>query len=202
MKTRYLPLVVLLAAPAWLAACSETPPAEPPPQPPPAPVQSAEPAAAAPAVTAAPEVAPTPPPAPPKPGKEKIVGKWQFSFEGDPKAKADEDAKKKFPKDKDQAKRDAFIAKIADQAGGEWIEFVDGSYVSHVTDKGKDKIILKIKYEITKDDNTKISMKPTGKDEISKKELKIDEIAVSFTDDNTIAMVDPKKKMTLVFKRK
>ena len=140
-----------------------------------------------------------PPPA--RPGKEKIVGQWQFSFEGDPKAKADEAAKKKFPKDKDQAKRDAFVQKIADEAALEWIEFADGYYVSHTTPKGKDKVILRIKYEIGSDDNTKVSLKPTGKDEISKKTVKEVEFAISFTDDNTIAFVDPKKG-TLVFKRK
>src|SRR5262249_51031779 len=109
--------------------------------------------------------------------------------------------KKKFPKEKDQPKRDAFLQKIADEAAGEWIEFADGYYVSHVTAKGKDKVILKIKYEVTKDESSKLTMKPAGKDEISKKELK-DEVSVAFTDENTIAMLDPKKKMTLVFKRK
>jgi hypothetical protein len=202
MNTRYLPLVVLLTVPAWIAAC-ETPPADPPPQPAatapadptPPPVVTADPTPPAPAVVEA-------PPPPPKPGKEKIVGQWQFSFEGDPKDRADADAKKKFPKDKDQAKRDALVSKIAAEAAGEWIEFVDGYYVSHVTVKGKDKIIVKVKYDVAKDESSKISMKPTGKDEISKKPLKIDEVSVAFTDDNTIALADPQKKMTLVFKRK
>jgi hypothetical protein len=188
--------------PAWLAACAETPPADPPPQP--AATAPADPAPP-PVVTADP--APPPPqvveaPPPPKPGQEKIVGQWLFSFEGDPRTRAEDAAKKKFPKDKDQAKRDAQIAKIAESAAGEWIEFVDGYYVSHVTLKGKDKVILKVKYDISKDDSSTISMKPTGKDEISKKVVKIDEVSVSFTDDNTIAMLDPQKKMTLVFKRK
>jgi hypothetical protein len=202
MNPRYLALVALLTIPAW-AACGEEPAAQPPPQPSAAP--SAEPAPVAataePAPPPPPEPAPPPPP-PPKPGKEKIVGKWQFSFEGDPKAKADEAAKKKFPKDKDQAKRDAFVQKIADDAAGEWIEFVDGAYVSHTTPKGKDKVVLRVKYEIGSDDNTKISMKPVGKDEISKKVPKDVVWAISFTDDNTIALVDPKKGMTLIFKRK
>lgn len=202
MKIRSLPLVALMIVPVWLAACADPPAPEAPPQP------TADHAAA---TTAAPTVAetaapaPTPPPAPeppPKPGKERIVGKWQFAFEGDAKAKAEADAKKKFPKDKDEKKRDDFVKKVADEAAGEWIEFADGHYVSHVTAKGKDKVVLKVKYEITKDESGKVVMKPVGKDEISKKELKDVEFTVNITDDNTIALVDPKKNMTLVFKRK
>jgi type IV secretory pathway VirB10-like protein len=202
MNPRYLALVALLTIPAW-AACGEEPAAQPPPQPSAAPaVEPAPPPAVVTAEPTPPPAEPAPPPAPPpKPGKEKIVGKWQFSFEGDPKAKAEEAAKKKFPKDKDQAKRDAFVQKIAEEAALEWIEFAEGHYVSHTTPKGKDKIILKVKYEIGSDDNTKIGMKPSGKDEISKKELKNVEWSITFTDDNTIAIVDPKKG-TLVFKRK
>ncbi len=204
MKTRYLPLVVLSMVPAWLAACAENPAPQTPAEPAPATTAAAPPVTAETAAPPAPAPTPAPVPVadpPPKPAKEKIVGKWQFSFEGDPKTKAEDEAKKKFPKDKDQAKRDAQIAKIAESAAGEWIEFVDGSYVSHVTEKGKDKIVLKIKYDVGSGDNAKLSLKPTGKDEISKKELK-DEMAIAFTDDNTITVLDPKKKMTLVFKRK
>lgn len=201
MKTRYLSVLVL----SLVAACAEPPPPEPPPQPtaaPAAPPPTAEATPPAPPPTA--EPAPTPPPAPPKPGKEKIVGKWQFSFEGDPKGKAEEEAKKKFPKDKDQAKRDAHLAKIAAEAAGEWIEFADGYYVSHVTVKDKDKVILKVKYDVTKDESGKLGMKANGKDEISKKEVKDmkDELTITFTDDNTISLFDPKKKLNLVFKRK
>ena len=200
MKTRFLPLMVLLTVPAWLAACADPPPAEPPPQP--AAQPAPEPPAAPPTADVTPPQPPAAPEPPPKPGKEKIVGKWQFSFEGDPKARAEDDAKKKFPKDKDQAKREAHLKKIADAASGEWIEFKDGYYVSHVTLKGKDKVVLKVKYDVSKDENTKLSMKPNGKDEISKKELPKDvEFAIGFADDNTIQLVDPKKGMTLTFKR-
>jgi hypothetical protein len=194
--------IVLLTIPSW-AGCGEAPAPQAPPQaaPPASAEAPAAPAASDPAPAATPEQ-PAPPPAPPKPGKEKIVGKWQFSFEGDPKAKADEAAKKKFPKEKDQAKRDAFVQKIADDAAGEWIEFGDGYYVSHTTPKGKDKVVLKVKYDIGSDDSTKIAMKPVGEDEVSKKQLKDVEFAITFTDDNTIAMVDPKKNMMMVFKRK
>jgi len=180
---------------------------ENPPQPTAAP--SADPAPTASAANTA-AVAPTATPTatavveappPPKPAKEKIVGKWQFSFEGEAKAKAEEEGKKKFAKEKDTKKLDAFMKAYEEEAAGEWIEFVDGTYVSHVTDKGKDKIVLKIKYEVTKDDNTSLTTKPVGKDEISKKEIK-EEITVTFKDDNTITMMDPKKKITLTFKRK
>lgn len=194
MKTRILPLFALL----MVAACADPPAPETPAQPTAAPEASAAP-------TVAETAAPAPPPvveAPPaKPGKEKIVGKWQFSFEGDPKTQAEDAAKKKFPKDKDQKKRDAHVQKIADAAAGEWIEFADGEYISHTTVKGKDKVVLKIKYEVAADESSKITMKPVGKDAISKKAMK-DEVSVAFTDDNTITMMDPKKKMTLTFKRK
>lgn len=205
MKARWLPLVLVFAVPAWAVACAETPPPEVAPQP----AATAD-ATAAPTADPAPTAAPTAAPAadppaaqapPPKPGKERIVGKWQFSFEGEPKANAEAEAKKKFPKDKDQAKRDAHLKKIADEAAGEWIEFEGGYYISHTTPKGKDKVVAKIKYEVAKDDANALTMKPTGKDEVSKKELK-DEVSITFTDDNTIHMVDPRKKITLVFKRK
>jgi hypothetical protein len=195
-------------------ATKATPSAEPSAAPSAAP--TAEPAATP---TAAPSAAPTsapttaaatPPPAPaPKPGKELIVGTWQFDFSGEPKTKAEEDAKKKAGKD--EKKLAALMKEVEEAAAGEWIEFTkDGYYVSHVTEKGKgkdakptDKVILKIKYEITKDEKGAVSMKPVGKDEISKKEMKdLGEIPVTIKDDNTIEIKDPKKKMTLVFKRK
>ena len=93
------------------------------------------------------------------------------------------------------------MKKVEEAAAGEWIEFADSFYVSHVTEKGKDKVVLKVKYDVVKDENTSLTMKPNGKDEISKKELK-DEVTVTFKDDDTISMVDPGKKITLVFKRK
>jgi len=209
MNMRRLPFVMLLSVSALAVACGDPPPVETPPQPTGEPAATAAPTAAetaAPTATAAATAAPTATaaveaPPPPKPAKEKIVGKWQFSFEGEPKAKAEEAAKKKFPKDADQAKRDAEVKKVEEAAAGEWIEFVDGFYVSHVTEKGKDKIVLKVKYDVVKDENTALTMKPNGKDEISKKELK-DEVTVTFKDDDTISMVDPGKKITLVFKRK
>lgn len=202
MSFRRLSVIALLACPMWLLACTETPPPRPveqapavPPTDPPATVPTDPTPAVAPPVV---EAKPTPPP---KPGKEKIVGKWQFSFEGEPKAKAEEDAKKKFPKEKDAAKREAMLKQIADAASGEWIEFAEGFYVSHATVKGKDKVVMKMKYDVSKDEGGKLAMKGVGKDEVSKKEMK-DEIAVAFVDDDTITMADPKKKVTLTFKRK
>ncbi|MDI3291263.1 hypothetical protein QHF83_48590, partial [Polyangium sp. 15x6] len=159
-------------------------------------------AAAAPAPTqAAPAPAPEPAPAP-KPGKERIVGQWQFDFSGEPRAAAEADAKKKAGKD--EKKYAALLKEIEDAAAGEWIEFTaDSMYVSHVTEKGKDKVILKVKYEVVKDENGAVVMKPAGKDEISKKEMPKElEITITLKDDKTLELVDPKKKMTLVFKRK
>jgi hypothetical protein len=207
MNMRRLPFVMLLTVSAWSAACSDPPPVDTPPQPTgSASVDAAPSAVPAVSATAAATTAATTAPVvetpivAPKPAKEKLVGKWQFSFEGEPKA--EEEGKKKFAKEKDTKKLDAYMKGIEDEAAGEWIEFADGTYISHVTEKTKDKVILKVKYDVTKDDNTSLTMKPNGKDEISKKELKDLEITVKFVDDNTISMVDPKKKMTLVFKRK
>ncbi|HVK65477.1 MAG TPA: hypothetical protein VM694_13430, partial [Polyangium sp.] len=121
---------------------------------------------------------------------------------GEPRAAAEADAKKKAGKD--EKKYAALIKEVEEAAAGEWIEFtVDSMYVSHITEKGKDKVILKVKYEVAKDENEAIVMKPAGKDEVSKKEMPKDlEIAVTFKDDKTIELKDPKKQMTLVFKRK
>ena len=144
----------------------------------------------------------TPPPAPSKPAKDKIVGKWQFSFEGEPKAKAEEEGKKKFAKEKDSKKLDAFMKEQEDAAAGEWIEFTADTYTSHVTEKGKDKVVLEVKYEVVKDEKDSLTTK-AGKDKpkVGKIDAKA-EITTKFRDDDTIEMKDPVKGITLVFKRK
>ncbi len=211
MNMRRLPFVLALTVSGWAVACSDTPPADNPPQPTGTATASAAPTSmetAAPTATAAMTAAPTataevaPPPPAPKPGKEKIVGKWQFSFEGEPKAKIEEEAKKKFAKEKDTKKFDAFMKQHEEEAAGEWIEFSADTYTSHVTDKGKDKVVLEVKYEIVKDDNTTLVTK-AGKDKpkVGKIDPKV-EISTMFKDDNTIEMTDPVKKIKLVFKRK
>lgn len=205
---RKIPLSSLLPlAAAWsLVACADPPAAENPPQPTATAEASATAtaeatASAAPVTTSAPTASAKVEAPPAKPLKEKVVGKWQFSFEGEPKTKAEEELKKKFAKEKDTKKLDAELAKLSEAAAGEWIEFEGGNYVSHVTEKGKDKVVLKVKYEVTKEEGSKLTMKPSGKDEISKKELK-DEVTLTFIDDNTISMFDPGKKLNLTFKRK
>jgi hypothetical protein len=217
MNMRRLPFVMLFAASALAVACADTPSGENPPQASGAPVDTgaapvdtgAAPSAmpsAAPAMTAAPAASSAaveaPPPPAAKPSKERIVGKWQFSFEGEPKAKAEADAKKKFPKDADQAKRDAEVKKVEEAAVGEWIEFTADTYTSHVTEKGKDKVVLEVKYEVVKDEKDSLTTKP-GKDKpkVGKIDPKL-EITTKFRDDNTIEMKDPVKGITLVFKRK
>jgi hypothetical protein len=211
MNMRRLPFVLALTVSGWAVACSDTPAADNPPQPTGTATASAAPTmteTAAPTATAAMTAAPTataevaPPPPAPKAGKEKIVGKWQFSFEGEPKAKAEEEGKKKFPKDKDAKKLEAFIKGIETEAAGEWIEFSADTYTSHTTEKGKDKVVLEVKYEIVKDDNTTLVTK-AGKDKpkVGKIDPKV-EISTTFKDDNTIEMTDPVKKIKLIFKRK
>jgi hypothetical protein len=219
MKANRRMLVALVSLVMLGAACGggSTPQADSPEQPtdtaatPTAPSTpesaTTPPANTAPATQAAPPAAAQPQaaaPAAPKPGKERIVGKWQFDFSGEPRAAAEADAKKKAGKD--DKKLAELMKEIEATAGGEWIEFTappEAQYISHITEKGKDKVILKVKYEVTKDENGTLVMKPAGKDEVSKKDLPKDlEIPVTFKDDNTIEMKDPKKKMTLIFKRK
>ena len=215
MNMRRLPFVMLFAASAWAVACSDTPPADNPAQPSGTPSTDAAPmtsgAAAAPTETAgamtsaapaASSAAATTPPPAAKPSKERIVGKWQFSFEGEPKAKAEEEGKKKFAKEKDSKKLDAFMKEQEDAAAGEWIEFTADTYTSHVTEKGKDKVVLEVKYEVVKDDNTSLTTK-AGKDKpkVGKIDAKA-EITTKFRDEDTIEMKDPVKGITLVFKRK
>lgn len=212
MNMRRLPFVLALTVSGWAVACSDTPQADNPPQPTgtatasaaPTVMETAAPTATA-AVTAAPTAtaeAVTPPPVV-KTGKEKIVGKWQFSFEGEPKAKAEEEGKKKFAKEKDTKKFDAYMKGIEEAAAGEWVEFTADTYTSHVTEKGKDKVVFEGKFEIVKDDNTTLVAKP-GKDKpkVGKAPPAGTEITTTFKDDNTIEMMDPGKKMKLVFKRK
>jgi hypothetical protein len=213
MNMRRLPFVMLLSVSALAVACGDPQPAENPPQPTSTPTAEPAPTAvetAAPTATAAATAAPTATavveaPPPPKPAKERIVGTWTFSFEGEIKAKKEEELKKKLgAKEKDAAKLDAKVAeeikKIADEAAGEWVEFKDGYYVSHVTEKGKDKVVLKVKYAIVKDDTGSVTMKADGKPDVGKMDPKM-EVTVTLKDDNTLEMPDPKKG-TLVFKRK
>ena len=206
MNMRRLPFVMLLSVSALAVACGDPPPPENPPQP--TAVPTAEPAPTA-AVTAEPEPAPTATavveaPPPPKPAKERVVGTWTFSFEGDVKAKKEEELQKKFAKEKDEAKRAAKVEeelkKIEAEAAGEWVEFTDGYCVSHITEKGKDKVILKVKYEIVKEEADSVTMKAGGKPEVGKMDPKM-EVTVTLKDDNTLQMPDPKKG-NLIFKRK
>jgi hypothetical protein len=218
MKANRRMLVALMSLVVLGAACGggETPPADSAPQPidnaTTSPAPTPQPATTPPATDAAPtQAAPAAAapqaaaPAAPKPGKERIVGKWQFDFSGEARAAAEADAKKKAGKD--EKKLADLLKEVEAAAAGEWIEFTgapDAQYISHVTEKGgKDKVVLQVKYEVAKDENGTLVMKPAGKDEVSKKDMPKDlEIPVTFKDDNTIEMKDPKKKMTLIFKRK
>jgi hypothetical protein len=204
MNMRRLPFVMLLSVSALAVACGDPQPAENPPQP--TNVPTAEPAPTM-TATAEPEPAPTAAvetPPPPKPATERIAGTWTFSFEGDVKAKKEEELKKKYAKEKDEAKRAAKIEedlkKIEAEAGGEWVEFKDGHYVSHVTEKGKDKVVLKVKYAVVKEEANSVTMKADGKPEVGKMDPKM-EVTVTLTDDNTLQIPDPKKG-NLIFKRK
>lgn len=209
MNNRRLSYGLLLSlATTLVAACGgETPPAEQPPQPSgapsgeaatgPAPASSGTPEASA---SATPAVEPVPIP-PTKAAKEKWVGKFAQDFSGDVKDAFEADAKKKFAKEKDTKKHDEAAKKAADAVA---VNVIENTADTHTfTSKGK--VVHKIKFEVSKDEPTALTIK-LGKDEATKKDLKGAEVSITFTDDNTFTMKDPtakdpKKAQTLVFKR-
>jgi hypothetical protein len=208
MNNRRLSYGLLLTlATTLVAACGgETPPAEQPPQPSeaptteaatgPAPAGSGAPAAGA---SATPAVE-APPPA--KPAKEKWVGKFAQDFSGEVKDAFEADAKKKFAKEKDTAKFDEASKKKAEEVATNVIENTADTHT--FTSKGK--VVSKVKFEVSsKDDPANLTIK-LGKDEATKKDLKGAEVTITFADDNSFSMKDPtakdpKKALTLVFKR-
>lgn len=184
-----------------LAACGEPPPPEAPPAvpppPDPQPVKTAEPApsAVASAPAAAPAPAPEPPP-PPKPLKEQVVGKWQFDLTGEARAFHEAEARKKAGKD--EAKFQKLMKEIEAASAKEWIELTADTYTSWVGEK----IEAQMKYEVVKEENGVLTVKPV-KDLVAKKDIKGDmTVPVSIKEDGTLSMFDPKKKINLIFKRK
>ena len=196
-------LLVSLAAAAMMIGCESTPPADAPPQPTGAPADTAAPTQTA---AAEPPPAPTPPPEPPpppaKPAKEKFAGKFAQEFAGDVAATAEEAAKKAGGAKKDQKKIDAALekAKKAFTDNGSMIENTGDT----ITWSVKGKAAHTISYKVEKgDDPTNLTLK-LGKD--GKKDLKGQELSVTFKDDNSFEMVDPfpakgKTAAKLVFKR-
>lgn len=185
------------------AGCGEPPPPETPPpaEPPPAPTEPAKPAettAAAPppaATTAAPAAAPAPAPAP-KPLKERVIGKWQFELSAESRAYHEANIRKKTGKD--EAKFAKAMKEVEEAATKEWIEMTADTYTSYVGDK----IDAQMKYEVVKEEGNTLTVKPT-RDLVAKKDIKGDmTVAVSLSDESTLVMFDPKKKINLTFKRK
>jgi hypothetical protein len=186
-----------------MVACGgDEPKVETPPQPsataeatPPAPTATAE---ATPPPTATAD--PTPPPPPPKPAKEKFAGKFVQDFSGEVQKNADEAAKKAAGKaDKDGKKYNAAMEKAKAAAAENTLENTD----KQLTWSLKGKAAHTVSFEVANSSENSLSLK-LGKD--GKKDLKGQAVDISFSDDNTFSMKDPfakdpKKAVTLVFKR-
>ena len=206
--------LLLTLATTFMAACGgEAPTVEGAPQPSGTP--SAEPVASAtPASSGSPDITPppagsgtaatkdtTPPPPAAKPAKEKWVGKFAQAFEGQVKDEWDAANKAKFAKEKDTKKHDEAAKKQADELAQVVIENTADTHT--VSIKGKP--AHKIKFEVGKGDDSSLTIK-LGKDDQAKKDLKGQEITITFKDENTFELKDPwakdpKKAQTLVFKR-
>jgi hypothetical protein len=204
MNTRRLSFGLLFTFATALAACGgEAPPPETPPPPPPAapepPAAPAEPAAAGPGAEG-PAGGKKEEPAPaPKAAKDKVQGKWGFDFSGEVRAKAEEDAKKKAgAADKDGKKFQELMKKEEDKHAKQHMEVSGDTW----TVFDGDKPVMKVHYDIGKDEGSTLTIK-LGKDEVTKKDWKGQELVVSFKDDNTISVPDPKdaKKAPTSYKR-
>lgn len=213
MNIRRLSYGLLLTTATALVACGE--PAQPEtPQggtttaadttaaPTPTAAETATPVPTATATATASATAETPPPPPAKQAKEKLVGKFTQSFEGDVKDAADAAAKKAAGKaDKDGKKYNAAMEKATKA-------FNDNASTVENTDKTltwslKGKPAHSVTIEIGSGDTGSVTIK-LMKD--GKTDLKGREVAITFSDDDTFSMVDPfakdpKKAQKLVFKR-
>lgn len=195
-------LLATLAGAALMIGCESTPPADAPPQPTGAPADTGAPAMTA-TAEAPPPPPPEPPPPPPKPAKEKFVGKFVQEFAGDLASIAEDAAKKAGGKKGDQKKIDAALEKSKKTFA------TNNSMVENTGDTitwmVKGKAAHTIKYEISggADDPKSLTLK-LGKD--GKKDLKGQEISITFKDDDSFEMADPfpkgkAKPLKLVFKR-
>jgi hypothetical protein len=175
-----------------LAACGDsTPEAQ-------TPAASATPADtdAAPPATTATETAtpPPPPPAPapaPTPAKQKVVGSFVQDFSGDVADAAQADATKKAGKaDKDGKKAAALVdkAKAAFTALNSSLVITADTLTWNL--KGKPAHAISYTVSGSADDPTNLTVK-LGKDATAKKDLKGQELAITFTDDSTFTFKDP-----------
>jgi len=212
MNMRRLPFVMALTVSAWAVGCGDNQKVENPPQATtgPATMDTGPATTAAPATSSVAATTSSAPatssetvaqPPPVRPAKEKIVAKWQVTWDGDVRQKHEDEAKKKFAKEKDSKKSDAFLQKFKDEVAGEWIEFTADSLVWHKTEKGKDKVAIETKYKINKSDDTTLSASPDGKPKTGKVDAKA-EFAITFRDDSTIELKDPVSKETFVLTKK
>lgn len=210
MKIRRLSYPLFLALTASMAvACggqdvqTETPAStEPPPAPAPVTPSPADPTTtpAAGATTDA-AAAPKKEEAPPqKTLREKLVGTWALDFSGETRTTAETEAKKKAGKD--EKKLADLLKKAEETAAKQKFENTADTIAAWEGDKA----VSKAKYEVVKEEGNTITIKQTGKDEVSKKDAPATEIAITFKDDNTIELKDPKEKdqkkaKTLVYKK-
>lgn len=150
-----------------------------------------------------------PPPAPKKSAKDIVTagGTFMFSLADSPDAKkaADDDCAKKAKKDDkklEACKKDAETA-----AAGEGVRFEkddkgDWWWISFGTEKGKEVVYNKVKFNVASGIDDKVTLAPTGKD-LGKKPMKTmpKEMVIETPDENTVVMTDPKKGK-LTFKKK
>ena len=179
-------------AAAMLAACGgdSTPEAQ-------TPAASAAPADMDAAPPATPDTAtatppPPPPPAPaPTPAKQKVIGSFVQDFSGDVADAAQADATKKAGKaDKDGKKAAALVdkAKAAFAAMNSSLVVTADTFTWNL--KGKPAHAIAYTVSGSADDPTNLTIK-LGKDATAKKDLKGQELAITFSDDSTFSFKDP-----------
>lgn len=206
MRTSLLALVALPLALTVAAACGGSKK--------PATDATNDAATATAAATAAPTVEPKkeePPPPPKKTAKEVVTGGTTFMFSLadslDAKKLATEDCEKKTKKD--EAKMAECMKGVEDAAANEGCRFekdekAEGAWwwVSFGKDKDKEVIYNKVKFTITAETPTKLTIKPEGRDMGKKPIAKLPaEMTLEIPDETTVGMMDPKKGL-LVYKAK
>ena len=163
------------------------------------------------AVAEAPSATPATPPAPaPKKGAKEILeagGTFAFSLADSAEAKkvADEACEKKAKKD--AKKLEACQKADAEEAAGSGIRFEskDGklTFVSFVTEKGKEVVLLKSVMKLGKEEAGKIALMPDGKVEGKMAKGPAPKEIAFEVDESTVKMTDPMgKKGVIVYKKK
>jgi hypothetical protein len=139
----------------------------------------------------------------PPPLRERVVGTWQFDLSGDRRVAVEAELHKKAGKNEGRYAK--LLKEAEDEAQASRFEITADS----VTSKIGEKILFRIKYQVVKEDKSALRIKIVGKPEGPQKGMKDgDEMVlagdagmISFKDNGTIVMNDPKKG-ALIFHRK